>query len=307
MKYFYFIAAAILILGGLAGMEEMPKLSTASLIAGLWCLASGIKERKENRRRELSLSEMETERAAFLQTNYNKALDDYNAVETARLTVKDPVMAARLGEMQKISGNLIRYMEKNPEKIPAAQKFIDYYQDRAAHLSAKYAELEETGLDTTEVNAMKARVQTAVDDLAAAYAEQFELILNDNLIDIDAELKVLKQTMDGDGVGKRRVLLSKPADTPINFFAKKNMPVQNFSVIPDHKRNDVLFTKVVQGALAIFLGGFGAHKFYQGKTWQGVLYILFCWTGIPSFIGFCEGIRYLCMKMDDFYLDYCQK
>ncbi|MEO6924612.1 MAG: TM2 domain-containing protein, partial [Bryocella sp.] len=40
--------------------------------------------------------------------------------------------------------------------------------------------------------------------------------------------------------------------------------------------------------LAVFLGGFGTHRFYMGDTGLGVLYILFCWTLIPSFVAFIE-------------------
>lgn len=52
-------------------------------------------------------------------------------------------------------------------------------------------------------------------------------------------------------------------------------------------------SKVVAGVLAILLGVFGVHKFYLGKTLQGVLYLLFCWTGLPALFGFIEGILYL--------------
>ncbi len=52
--------------------------------------------------------------------------------------------------------------------------------------------------------------------------------------------------------------------------------------------------KIAAGLLAIFLGAFGIHKFYLGQTGWGILYILFFWTGIPGFVGFIEGIIYLC-------------
>lgn len=52
-------------------------------------------------------------------------------------------------------------------------------------------------------------------------------------------------------------------------------------------------SKAVAGILGIFLGGLGIHKFYLGKAGMGVLYLLFCWTAIPAFIGFIEGIIYL--------------
>lgn len=45
--------------------------------------------------------------------------------------------------------------------------------------------------------------------------------------------------------------------------------------------------------LALFLGGLGTHKFYLGRTGWGVLYLLFCWTFIPSVIAFIEAIVYL--------------
>ena len=42
--------------------------------------------------------------------------------------------------------------------------------------------------------------------------------------------------------------------------------------------------------LALFLGGFGAHKFYLGQFVLGIVYFLFCWTFIPSLIGFIEAL-----------------
>src|SRR5882762_4378371 len=40
--------------------------------------------------------------------------------------------------------------------------------------------------------------------------------------------------------------------------------------------------------LALFLGGLGAHHFYLGRPGLGVLYLLFCWTLVPSFVALIE-------------------
>ena len=41
--------------------------------------------------------------------------------------------------------------------------------------------------------------------------------------------------------------------------------------------------------LAVFLGSFGAHKFYMGKVGWGIVYLLFCWTWIPGIVGLIEA------------------
>lgn len=63
-------------------------------------------------------------------------------------------------------------------------------------------------------------------------------------------------------------------------------------------------SKVAAALLAIFLGGFGIHKFYLGKAGMGILYLVFCWTGIPAIIGFIEGIIYLCESDQSFAAKY---
>jgi TM2 domain-containing membrane protein YozV len=49
--------------------------------------------------------------------------------------------------------------------------------------------------------------------------------------------------------------------------------------------------------ICFFGGGFGIHKFYLGKHVQGVIYLLFCWTAIPSLIAFFEFLG-LCFMSD---------
>lgn len=58
------------------------------------------------------------------------------------------------------------------------------------------------------------------------------------------------------------------------------------------------------GLFAILLGSFGIHQFYLGRTGMGVLYLLFCWTGIPGIIGLVEGIIILTQTDEEFKLKY---
>jgi TM2 domain-containing membrane protein YozV len=56
--------------------------------------------------------------------------------------------------------------------------------------------------------------------------------------------------------------------------------------------------------LALVLGGLGFHKFYLGRVGWGVIYFLFCWTFIPSILGFFEGISYALSSEEAFQKKY---
>ena len=71
--------------------------------------------------------------------------------------------------------------------------------------------------------------------------------------------------------------------------------------------------KMLAGLLAIFLGGFGAHKFVLGYQTEGII-MLVVWVvglflcGIPSavvsIIGIIEGIMYLTKSDEEFVQTY---
>lgn len=76
-------------------------------------------------------------------------------------------------------------------------------------------------------------------------------------------------------------------------------PVQN-----PERSNWPIKNKIVAGLLAILLGALGIHKFYLGQTFKGVLFILFCWTYIPSILSLIEGIMILCSNDENFQIKY---
>ena len=62
--------------------------------------------------------------------------------------------------------------------------------------------------------------------------------------------------------------------------------------------------------LALFLGGLGIHRFYLGggaNVVLGIIYIIACWTFIPTIISFIEGIYFLCISDATFAASYGNK
>ncbi len=368
LRYVFIVMAiALMVGGGWMAAGEWPKLGMTLLFLGLGIGGQNAKTWWDNRRPSLKLEGIREEEAELLAESYQKAITDYRYLEQARTQLKDRELVNQLGRMQHISRNMLSYLEKNPKKISAAQPFIDYYQDRAVGLVRKYQELEATELSTERVAELKIRMKTTLSGFDEAYAEQFERMLNDQMMTTDAELTVMEQHLDAHGISLERpsdevvmtraeakqrepsmegMRVSLEKETGVKIRGMNSGEVQGrkgpqhstcqiygrrkgmnsgevqgrkgpqplymgggsrYSLIPAGEKPDVVKHKVLQSLLAIFLGTFGAHKFYQGKTFWGFLYAALFWTTIPTFVSIVEGIRYLVMPMDDFYVQYCRE
>lgn len=61
--------------------------------------------------------------------------------------------------------------------------------------------------------------------------------------------------------------------------------------------------KYITAILAFLLGWFWFHRFYLWQV-RGVLYLIFCWTFIPSLIAFIETIYFLIISEKEFDIKY---
>ena len=102
----------------------------------------------------------------------------------------------------------------------------------------------------------------------------------------------------------KTVVVKKETHQPLNQEdAQKSVNIQisnnyNIPANPIYVTSSKAVNKVLYYILAFFLGSIGIHKFYAGKIGTGVLFLLFCWTGIPCIISIFDFIVGLCKSSD---------
>ena len=94
---------------------------------------------------------------------------------------------------------ILSYLEENPEKISMARRFFTYYLDTAAGLLERYTQLQETGLRTPEVTETLRKTAGTFPVLNEVFEKQFTRLMEGELMDVEAEISLLENTLKMEG------------------------------------------------------------------------------------------------------------
>lgn len=208
-----FLSVAALTVGCgamLTGWNLMASGAIAAMSLLLWPWGLSQEARMEN---------IQPKETKPYQEPLNKARADYATIQGNIGLLQDKTMAVQVKRLQDIAERMMTYLDNHPERVPAATRFIDYYQDRTAELMRQYVSLRKTGLQTQEMEHLQHDMRTTFQGFAAAYEKQFAKVIDSEILTMDAKLKVAKQLMQDDGIDCNR--LEVPTMPPTDDAADK--------------------------------------------------------------------------------------
>jgi 5-bromo-4-chloroindolyl phosphate hydrolysis protein len=97
--------------------------------------------------------------------------------------------------------NILDDLRKNPRDIRAARQFLSYYLDATGRIFGRYVELADKGLNAPEITSSLRKVEETMDTIHSAFEKQHARLLADDVLDLDSEIALLKNTIDSEGLG----------------------------------------------------------------------------------------------------------
>jgi len=76
-------------------------------------------------------------------------------------------------------------------------------------------------------------------------------------------------------------------------------PIWRFLRYLDSFKGQHRFKKSTYLWLMLFTGFLGGHRYYQGRWKLGLLYTLFCWTGVPLALCVTDFMEVMPLKADE--------
>ena len=109
--------------------------------------------------------------------------------------IKKNVVAFKIKDICKVGVEIFDVLKKNPNDARRAKQFINYYLDATVNIVKKYVELSRRKDQTEEVRNSLSEVENTLDSIKETYEKQLANLYEDDLLDLNTEISLLKRTM----------------------------------------------------------------------------------------------------------------
>ena len=109
-------------------------------------------------------------------------------------------LRARVADIVLLAERIVEDLKKDPKDIRVARRFLDYYLDATVTVVQRYAELIRRGGSSSDVRQVLGKFDALLDTIESTFEKQLNRLLRDDALDLDADITVLKQMMDSEGL-----------------------------------------------------------------------------------------------------------
>lgn len=197
------------------------------------------------------------------QDLFDKAAVDFEYIVSSLPDIQNQEVATLTKQLIKIATNLFHYVNEQPKRMPLAREFVNYYQDRTAELLRQYRGLKSTGVRSESFRRLECDMISTFQGFISAYEKQLEKVIETDVMNMNAEMKVARQIMRNDGISceTRKIDVAEVNNISLkdsNISIKQNEPEKT----SDKGWN---FKYVGAAAMGVVLGAFGVYKFFGKK------------------------------------------
>ncbi len=113
--------------------------------------------------------------------------------------IKNNEVAAKIQEICHVGVDIFDNIKKHPEDLNRAKQFLIYYLDATEKIVNQYVELSQKREKNDEVKQSLANAEEILSQIGETYKKQLHNLLENDVMDLNTEITVLKKTMKLEG------------------------------------------------------------------------------------------------------------
>lgn len=115
-------------------------------------------------------------------------------------SIEDPTLSAQIDHIEATTGKIFAYVMAHPEQKGQIRRFLNYYLPTTLKLLNAYDRLDEAGISGVNIDGAKGRISDVMAAIVSAFDRQLDALYQGEVMDINAEIKVLQSLLTGDGL-----------------------------------------------------------------------------------------------------------
>ncbi|MCD8189552.1 MAG: 5-bromo-4-chloroindolyl phosphate hydrolysis family protein [Clostridiales bacterium] len=114
--------------------------------------------------------------------------------------IPDPVLSRKIDRIEEITGHILDYQKRHPEKAGELHRFLNYYLPTTLKILNAYAELDRQGVDGANISATKERIENMMDLVVEGFEKQLDKLFEGDMMDISSDISVMEKMLSRDGL-----------------------------------------------------------------------------------------------------------
>lgn len=130
----------------------------------------------------------------------NTAVRTLRRIRSLNNDIADPQMSYKIDRIEGLTARIFRLLDEHPEKEGELRSFMSYYLPETLRLLERYAQLEAQGVEGENIRNAMGQIEGMMDKVADGFETQLDKLFENDAMDISADLKVMEQMLQKDGL-----------------------------------------------------------------------------------------------------------
>lgn len=119
-------------------------------------------------------------------------------------SIEDPVLSGQIDHIEATTGKIFAYIMSHPDQKGQIRRFLNYYLPTTLKLLNAYDRLDEAGISGINIDGAKGRISEVMRAIVDGFDRQLDALYQGEVMDINAEIKVLQSLLTGDGLADKK-------------------------------------------------------------------------------------------------------
>lgn len=115
-------------------------------------------------------------------------------------SIEDPTLSRQIDHIEATTGKIFAYVMAHPDQKSQIRRFLNYYLPTTLKLLNAYDRLDEAGISGINIDGAKGKISEVMAAIVSAFDRQLDALYQGEVMDINAEIKVLQSLLTGDGL-----------------------------------------------------------------------------------------------------------